>query len=122
MSERLWSFDREHARVERIYVRGGSPLTGAIPVGGSKNAGLALMAACLLVDGKTVLHNVPDIRDIHTMAEMLRELGAEVRFSTTGQVEVDASGFSRTYAPEDLVSKMRASFYVFGPMLARLGA
>jgi UDP-N-acetylglucosamine 1-carboxyvinyltransferase len=108
--------------VEKIYVRGGTPLEGTIRVGGSKNASLAIMAACLLVKGKTVLRNVPDIRDIHTMAEMLVELGSEVRFGTDGVVEIDASGFYRTSAPEELVRKMRASFYVLGPMLARLGA
>jgi UDP-N-acetylglucosamine 1-carboxyvinyltransferase len=108
--------------VEKIYVRGGTPLGGTIRVGGSKNATLAIMAACLLVKGKTVLRNVPDIRDIHTMAEMLVELGSEVRFGTDGVVEIDASGFYRTSAPEELVRKMRASFYVLGPMLARLGA
>lgn len=108
--------------MEKIYVRGGTPLEGTIRVGGSKNASLAIMAACLLVKGKTVLRNVPDIRDIHTMAEMLVELGSEVRFGTDGVVEIDASGFYRTSAPEELVRKMRASFYVLGPMLARLGA
>ena len=80
------------------------------------------MAACLLVKGKTTLYNVPDIRDIHTMAEMLQEVGAEVRFGTDGVVEIDAAKFNRTSAPEELVRKMRASFYVLGPMLARLGA
>lgn len=108
--------------MDRIYVRGGTPLRGSIQVSGSKNASLAIMAACLLVDGKTTLHNVPDIRDIHTMGEVLREVGAEVRFGTDGTIEVDGSGFCRTSAPEELVRKMRASFYVLGPMLARLGA
>lgn len=107
--------------MDKIYVRGGNPLSGSIRVSGSKNSSLPLMAACLLVKGKTTLHNVPDIRDIHTMAEMLREIGAEVRFSTDGTVEIDATHFSRTNAPEELARKMRASFYIFGPMLARLG-
>jgi len=107
--------------VEKIYVRGGAPLRGTIRVSGSKNASLAIMAACLLVEGRTILRNVPDIRDIHNMAEVLRELGATVRFSTDGVVSIDAAGFQETNAPEELVSKMRASFYVMGPMLARLG-
>src|SRR3954465_9646922 len=109
------------AAVDRIYVRGGHPLYGSVRVSGSKNSSLALMAACLLVEGKTVLRKVPDIRDIHTMAEILREIGAEVRFSTDGVVEIDATGFRNPNAPEELARKMRASFYVFGPMLARLG-
>jgi len=108
--------------VDRIFVHGGRPLQGAIDVSGSKNASLPIMAACLLVEGKTTLRNVPDIRDIHTMAEMLAEVGAEVRFSPDGVVEIDARGFNRTSAPQELASKMRASFYVLGPMLSRLGA
>lgn len=107
--------------MDKIYVRGGTPLRGSIQVSGSKNASLAIMAASLLVDGKTTLRNVPDIRDIHTMGELLREVGAEVRFSTDGDVEIDASTFNRSEAPEELSAKMRASFYVLGPMLARLG-
>lgn len=107
--------------MDKIYVRGGNPLRGSIQVSGSKNASLAIMAASLLVEGKTTLLNVPDIRDIHTMGELLREVGAEVRFSTDGVVEIDASGFNRSEAPEELSAKMRASFYVLGPMLARLG-
>ncbi len=113
---------RKESPVDRIHIRGGRPLQGSVRVSGSKNSSLAVMAACLLVDGKTVLHNVPDIGDIHTMAELLREVGAEVRFSTAGDVEIDASGFSRPHAPEQIARRMRASFYVFGPMLARLGS
>ncbi len=107
--------------MERIYVRGGVPLRGTIRVGGSKNAGLGLMAACLLVDGRTTLRGMPDIRDIHVMAEVLRALGAEVRFSPGEDMVIDASGFRRTTAPDELMVRMRASFYVLGPMLARLG-
>lgn len=108
--------------MDKIIVRGGAPLHGSLRVSGSKNASLAIMAACLLVDGKTTLHNIPTIRDIQTMAEMLRKVGAEVTFLEGDTVEIDASGFCRTSAPEDLVRRMRASFYVLGPMLARLGA
>jgi len=107
--------------VEKIYVRGGRPLYGSIRVSGSKNASLPIMAACLLVDGRTTLQNVPDIRDTRTMAQMLREVGAEVRFHGDGVVTIDASGFCKTSAPEELVRQMRASFYVLAPMLARLG-
>jgi UDP-N-acetylglucosamine 1-carboxyvinyltransferase len=108
--------------VERIFVCGGRPLRGSIRVSGSKNSCLAIMAACLLVDGKTTLRNVPAIGDIRTMAEVLREVGASVRFGDEDTVEIDATGFCRTSAPEALVRKMRASFYVLGPMLARLGS
>src|SRR5436309_9336992 len=101
--------------MERIYVRGGAPLTGSIQVGGSKNATLALMAACLLVDGKTTLRGVPDIRDVESMADILQALGADVRFSPTGDLEIDAAGFRRTSISQELTGQLRASFYVLGP-------
>ncbi len=108
--------------VEQIIVRGGRPLRGAIRVSGSKNSSLAILPACLLVRGKTILRNVPDIRDIRTMTEVLCHTGARVRFLGEDAIEVDATEFSRATAPEELVRRMRASFYVVGPMLARLGS
>jgi UDP-N-acetylglucosamine 1-carboxyvinyltransferase len=108
--------------MEKIYLRGGNPLSGSIRVGGSKNASLALMAACLLVEGKTTLRNVPNIKDLHSMAEILREVGATVEFHPDGDMEIDASGFCRATVSEELLGQLRASFYVLGPMLARLGA
>jgi len=107
--------------VEQFFVRGGVPLRGEIRVGGSKNASLAILPACLLVRGKTRLLNVPDIQDTHTMAAVLRHTGAHVQFVGPETVEVDATHFQRAEAPEELVRRMRASFYVLGPMLARLG-
>jgi len=80
------------------------------------------MAACLLVDGKTTLRSVPDIRDIHGMAEILRFIGAKVRFVADGELEIDASGLSSTSVPEELTGQLRGSFYVLGALLARLGA
>jgi len=115
----MW--DWEQAGVERIYIRGGNPLRGTVRVGGSKNASLALMAACLLVDGRTTLRGVPEIRDLRAMAEILRTLGAAVNFSPEGDLEIDASGFRGTRSIGDLPGQFRASFYVLGPMLARLG-
>ncbi|MBI3910532.1 MAG: UDP-N-acetylglucosamine 1-carboxyvinyltransferase [Armatimonadetes bacterium] len=108
--------------MDRFYIQGGRPLQGIVRISGSKNSSLAVMAACLLGRGKTILHNVPDIGDIHTMAEMLHRLGAEVELYPDGTLCIDAEHFCATEAPFDLVRKMRASFYVLGPMLARLGA
>lgn len=107
--------------MDRILVRGGVPLDGTVRVSGSKNGALAIMAACLMAKGQTTLHNVPDIGDIATMAEMLSCLGAEVNLYPDGTMCIDAANFSATEAPEEMVRKMRASFYVLGPMLARLG-
>lgn len=105
--------------MDRIVVNGGRRLEGRIRVSGSKNSTLPLMAAALLGESPSVIHGVPDLRDIQTMADVIRSLGAEVRFRE-GTLRIDPAGFSNTEAPYDMVRKMRASVYVMGPMLARL--
>lgn len=101
-------------------ISGGIPLEGAVKVSGAKNSALKLMAASLLTSDKTVLHNVPMIQDVLTMADVLRELGAEVSFSGD-RMEIDPSGELSHTAPYELVCRMRASIIVMGPLLARLG-
>ena len=103
-----------------LKIEGGSPLQGAVQIGGAKNAALPLLAATLLTADECTLTNVPDLSDIHTMVDLLRALGAEVDFDTRGhRVRVRAATLTTTAAPPDLVAKMRASFLVAGPMLAR---
>ena len=106
--------------MDRIRIQGGRCLSGEIAVSGSKNTALPQMVACLLADGVSTLRNVPDLRDVQTMASVLESLGARVEFDR-GLVTIDARGFDKTEAPYDMVRKMRASVYVIGPMLARLG-
>lgn len=105
--------------MQRIVIDGGVPLKGTISVSGSKNACLPLMAAALLGESETTLHNVPNLRDVRTMAEVLRGLGAEVDF-TDHIMRINPANFKETVAPYETVRKMRASIYVMGPMLARL--
>lgn len=105
--------------MDRIQVKGGQRLEGRIRVSGSKNSTLPLMAAALLGETTSIIHGVPDLRDIQTMAEVLRSLGARVKLKD-GTMTIDPTGFSNTEAPYDMVRKMRASVYVMGPMLARL--
>ncbi|NLI01307.1 MAG: UDP-N-acetylglucosamine 1-carboxyvinyltransferase [Chthonomonadales bacterium] len=111
----------EKAHVDRICVRGQTPLRGRVTVSGSKNAALAIMAASLLVDGKVTLHNVPRIGDVHTMMELLTDLGATAQFTDQTTVTIDASQVLSLEAPYEVVRKMRASFNVMGPLLTRLG-
>ncbi|HEX8237940.1 MAG TPA: UDP-N-acetylglucosamine 1-carboxyvinyltransferase [Abditibacteriaceae bacterium] len=105
---------------ERIVIMGGVPLRGEVQLSGSKNASLAILAATLLVTkGQSVLHNVPHIADVDIMCEMLAALGADVqRHDHT--VCVNAENLTTHVAPDRLVRKMRASFYVAAPLLARL--
>jgi UDP-N-acetylglucosamine 1-carboxyvinyltransferase len=105
---------------ERFYVEGGKQLQGEIEVSGAKNAALKFVAAALLAPGKTVLHHVPRIKDVHTMLALLDELGVGTRFSGS-TLEIDASTVDSYTAPYELVRQMRASLVVLGPLAARFG-
>jgi len=109
--------------MDRIVVRGGCRLEGEVRASGSKNSTLALMAAALLADGVTVLENAPRLRDIEAMLELLNALGARARWESEDSrtLCIDARGVDNFEAPYDLVRKMRASFLVLGPLLARFG-
>lgn len=104
----------------KFVINGGIPLVGTVRVSGAKNSALKLMAASLLSSDKTVLHNVPLIKDVFTMGDVLREIGARVTISPD-RVEIDPGGELSHTAPYELVRRMRASILVMGPLLARLG-
>lgn len=105
---------------------GKKKLKGTVEIKGAKNAALKAMAAAVLFDGKVILENVPNTDDIHTLAEILRKLGAEVNWSKEqGEkrhvMEIDATGIRSTDIDPDLAKGMRASVVLTGPMLARFG-
>lgn len=106
--------------MDRFIIEGNRELSGTIQVSGAKNAILPVMAACLLAPGKSVLRNVPNLIDLKTMAHLLRVLGARVVYEN-GMMSIDSRDVNFNEAPYELVSKMRASIYVLGPLLARLG-
>ncbi len=106
--------------MDKMLVRGGKPLEGDIHVRGAKNAALPLMAASLLAHEPIVLHNVPCLHDIFSMDKILAEMGVKIDF--TGQsMTLDARDIDNPVAPYELVRKMRASFFVLGSLLARMG-
>lgn len=111
--------------MDRIRIRGGTPLVGTIPMSGSKNAALPLMAACLLSDQPLCLSNVPRVMDIATMANLLADLGVTIETRADrpiGQtLTLRAASIRNTTAAYDLVRKMRASVVVLGPLVARHG-
>ncbi len=100
---------------------GGQPLRGTVRPSGSKNGSLPLLAATLLLDGETVLHNVPQIADVQTMLALLRAVGLTVEERADNSVRVLNNGITNHHAPAELVSKMRASHYLLGPTLLKLG-
>lgn len=106
--------------MDKILIKGGKPLCGHVQIRGAKNAALPLMAAALLAEEPCTLHNVPCLHDVFTMDKILSAMGMTLEF--TGRYMVlDASTVQSQVAPYDLVRKMRASFFVLGPLLGRFG-
>ncbi|MGZ5306562.1 MAG: UDP-N-acetylglucosamine 1-carboxyvinyltransferase [Actinomycetota bacterium] len=106
--------------MDRLFVTGGARLAGSVRVSGAKNSALKLMAASLLAPGRSVVRNVPRIRDCGVMAEMLEHFGVRVSLRD-GVAELDATHVDDVEAPDELVRQMRASIVVLGPLLARCG-
>ncbi|UCD38002.1 MAG: UDP-N-acetylglucosamine 1-carboxyvinyltransferase [Fidelibacterota bacterium] len=106
--------------MDKFIIEGGHTLTGDVHISGAKNAVLPIMAASLLWPDRYVLHNVPDLRDTHTMAHLLEIIGASISFEA-GSMQIDTTACRNPEAPYELVKTMRASFYVLGPLLARFG-
>ncbi len=107
--------------MEKLAIRGGRVLQGETVVSGAKNATLPILAGALLSEGKVRVANVPHLRDVTTMVQLLGRMGVDVLLHDPMEVEVDASGIREFSAPYDLVKTMRASILVLGPLLARFG-
>ena len=108
--------------MDKFVIHGGKKLTGTVEISGSKNAALPILIAGLLIArGETVIKNVPNLVDINTVLNLLQYLGVKIEWNKEEHVvALDASNLNRHEAPYDLVRKMRASFLVMGPLLARL--
>lgn len=108
--------------MDKFVIEGPTPLQGIIPISGSKNAALPLMAAALLANSPTTIRNVPKLRDIYTFNNVIRVTGARVDFDEeNGVLKIDPSNISHLEAPYELVRKMRASFYMLGALLGKYG-
>ena len=104
--------------MSKILVRKSQPLKGTVKIDGAKNSVLPIIAATLLAKDKSVLKGVPDLKDVHVISDLLRHLGAKVEFKDN-ILTIDATNINLFEAPYELVRKMRASFLVMGPLLAR---
>ena len=109
------------AKMDEIWVQGGRKLNGSVAVGGSKNATLPILASTLLAPGLYQFTNVPDLKDVATMLEMLSRFGVVSNRVAPHEITVDTRQSQNAEAPYDLVKTMRASIYVLGPLLARYG-
>ncbi|AFZ37907.1 UDP-N-acetylglucosamine1-carboxyvinyltransferase [Stanieria cyanosphaera PCC 7437] len=104
----------------RLKIVGKASLQGEVKISGAKNSALVLMAGSLLCEGDSQLHNVPDLVDIKRMSELLKALGVKI-VKKDNIFEINATDIDPTKAPYDIVSQLRASFFIIGPLLSRFG-
>jgi UDP-N-acetylglucosamine 1-carboxyvinyltransferase len=107
--------------VESFVIEGGRPLNGTVRAAGNKNGALPVIAACVLTDEPVVLRNIPRIRDVDTMLALLVDVGADADWVGENEVRIQASGVSKTEVDEELSDRIRGSFLLAGPLLARCG-
>src|SRR3954447_6740564 len=108
--------------VETFVIEGGTPLSGTVRPAGNKNAALPLLAACLLTSDPVTLENVPRIRDVEAMVDLIAELGVDVEWMDRNTVRVWASDVRHTRLDPALCARIRASILLAGPLLARFRA
>src|SRR6187399_3774940 len=116
-----WEYQPPSVAPERYLVTGGSPLSGTVPVSGSKNASLKMLAAATLTGERCRFTNVPEIEDVRVMAETLHDLGVVVDHPADNVYEVASGDVEWLFVPLEAAAKMRASFMLLGPLLARFG-
>ena len=107
--------------MDKLIIEGGRRLEGKVVISGAKNAVLPILAATLLTSGRNEIRGVPRVRDVFTMIRLLSDLGARLESFEGDTLVIDTSGVNNSEAPYELVSTMRASCLVLGPLLARLG-
>jgi UDP-N-acetylglucosamine 1-carboxyvinyltransferase len=116
-----WEYVPEAPRPETFRIDGGRPLRGTVRVSGAKNSALKLLAAACLTGERCRFENVPEIEDVRVMADVLRDLGVVVDHPSEGVYEVAAGDVDWLFVPLEAAAKMRASFILLGPLLARFG-
>ena len=116
-----WEFHPEPVTRELFRVQGGTALTGSVRISGAKNAALKLLAAATLTGERCRLTNVPEIEDVRVMADTLRDLGVVVDHPAPNVYEVASGDVEWLFVPLEAAAKMRASFILLGPLLARFG-
>lgn len=104
--------------MEKFVIEGGYKLDGEVKISGSKNASLPIIAASIMGEGKTILHNVPNLKDVQTMIKILNYMGAKTKFENN-TLEIDPSGIYQFTAPYEFVSTMRGSICLLGPLIAK---
>ena len=118
----LMAIATREGTVETFVIEGGVPLSGRVRPAGNKNAALPILAACLLTADPVTLENVPRIRDVEAMIELLVDIGADVEWGDDNTLRVWAADITSTTLDPELCTRIRASILLAGPLLARFGS
>ena len=105
--------------MDKFLINGGKALNGEVHISGAKNAAVAILPAALLVNGKCVIENVPDISDVDSIIKMMASLGADIKKPDCNTVVIDATPLNKWKAEPELALKMRASYYLMGSLIGR---
>lgn len=105
--------------MEKLVIKGGTPLKGEVTISGAKNAAVAILPAALLINGKCTIENLPNISDVKLSCEILSKLGAKIEWIDKNTITIDTTNVCENQAPIDLTSKFRASYYLIGSLLGR---
>lgn len=107
--------------VEKLVINGGKPLKGEVTISGAKNAAVAILPATLLGDSISIIDNLPNIDDVISLKNTLNFMGAKAEMKDKGTMAIDPTGIKTYIADTDMISKMRASYYLLGVLLGRFG-
>ncbi len=105
--------------MEKLIITGPTPLKGEVKISGAKNAAVAILPATLLIDGICTIDNLPNISDVKISCNILESLGAKITRNNENSITIDTTNISSTFAPLDMTSKFRASYYLIGSLLSR---
>ena len=108
--------------MDKLVINGPTRLKGEVTISGAKNAAVAILPAALLVNGISIIENIPNISDVKLSCTILEKLGAKVNWIANNKVEIDTRNIASSNAPLDITSKFRASYYLVGSLLGRCGS
>ncbi len=105
--------------MDKLVIKGGTPLKGEVSISGAKNAAVAILPASLLIDGICTIENIPNISDVKFLCDIIEALGAKITWISKNAITIDSRNLACTNAPLDLTRKFRASYYLIGALLGR---
>ena len=105
--------------MDKLVIKGKTPLKGEVKISGAKNAAVAILPAALLIDGICTIDNLPNISDVKLLCEIIEELGAKITWTSNNSITIDSRNLCCTNAPLELTRKFRASYYLIGALLGR---